>query len=111
MTVTEPARAFLDVEKSASGQRWVERMGAAERNTALAISQSLGLPELVGRVLAGRGVSQEEAEGFLNPTIRDLMPDPVVLTDMDKATARIADAITNGQRVAIFVRHSHVVAA
>ena len=102
MTHTDPPRAFLDVTKSASGQRWVERMGPVERNTALAISQNLDLPELVGRVLAGRGVTQEEAERFLNPTIRDLMPDPAVLTDMDKATARIADAIGDGQRVAIF---------
>jgi len=95
-------RNFLDVKSSASGQAWVERLDAKSRNTALAISQTLDLPELIGRVMAGRGVELEEAEKFLTPTIRDLMPDPNVLTDMNIASARIADAVSNDQQVAIF---------
>lgn len=95
-------RAFLDVTSSASGQRWVERLDAKARNTALAISQTLDVPELIGRVMAGRGVVLEEAQAFLSPSIRDLMPDPNVLTEMKEATARICDAIQNNQQVAIF---------
>lgn len=95
-------RAFLDVTSSASGQRWVERLDAMARNTALAISQTLDVPELIGRVMAGRGVALEEAQAFLSPSIRDLMPDPDVLTDMKAATQRICDAIQNNQQVAIF---------
>lgn len=95
-------RAFLDVNSSASGQRWIERLDNKSRNTALAISQTLDVPELIGRVMAGRGVALEEAKAFLSPSIRDLMPDPDVLTDMKLATARICDAIQNCQQVAIF---------
>ena len=95
-------RAFLDVKSSASGQRWVERLDVKARNTALAISQTLDVPELIGRVMAGRGVELEEAESFLSPSIRNLMPDPDVLTDMKAATARICDAIQQNQQVAIF---------
>jgi len=95
-------RNFLDVKSSISGQAWVERLDNKSRNTALAISQTLDLPELVGRVLAGRGVELDEAEKFLAPTIRDLMPDPNVMTDMSVAASRIADAITQNQQVAIF---------
>jgi len=102
MTDAENPRPFLDVKSSASGQLWVERLNSKTRNTALAISQNLDLPELVGRVMAGRGVELEDAAKFLDPSIRDLMPDPDVLTDMKLATSRIADAVQRGEKVAIF---------
>ena len=95
-------RAFIDVKSSAGGQRWVESLDAKARNTALAISQTLDIPELIGRVMAGRGVELNDAQAFLSPSIRDLMPDPDVLTDMKAATLRICDAIQQNQQVAIF---------
>jgi len=94
--------AFLNVTLSATGQRWMERLDDKSRNTALAISQTLDVPELIGRVMAGRGVQLEEAASFLSPSIRDLMPDPDVLTDMKAATIRICDAVSKGEKVAIF---------
>lgn len=95
-------RAFLNVEKSARGQRWVARSNQMAENRALAMSQKHGIPELVARVLAGRGVAPEEAVEFLNPTIRSLMPDPYLMTDCQKAAARIVEAVTKGEQVAIF---------
>jgi len=95
-------RPFLGVERSALGQVWRERLDQRGRNVALTIAQSTEIPELVARVLAGRGVEAEGAEAFLTPAIRDLMPDPSVLTDMDVAAERIARAITKGERIAIF---------
>ena len=78
-------RLFLNVRKSATGQKWVDRLGLREANTALAIAQNHGIHDLVARVLAGRGVSLDGAAEFIDPTIRNLMPDPLTLTDMDKA--------------------------
>ncbi|MET3612583.1 single-stranded-DNA-specific exonuclease [Rhizobium aquaticum] len=99
----DPApQTFLNVEKSVSGQRWVSRLGQAGENRALAMAQLHGIPELIARVLAGRGVSVEDAPAFLDPTIRNLMPDPSTLTDCDKAATRIAQAALRGERVAIF---------
>ena len=99
----DPApQTFLNVEKSVSGQRWVSRLGQAGENRALAMAQLHGIPELIARVLAGRGVSVDDAPAFLDPTIRSLMPDPSTLTDCDKAAARIAEAAMRGERVAIF---------
>jgi single-stranded-DNA-specific exonuclease len=69
---------------------------------ALAIAQTHGLPDVLARVLAGRGVSVQEAEGFLSPRLRDLLPDPHRLTDMETASLRLADAVQRGERVAIF---------
>ncbi len=69
---------------------------------ALAISQRLGLPDIVARVLAGRGVGVEDASRFLDPTLKDLMPDPSSLTDMGRAVERLASAIERGETIALF---------
>jgi single-stranded-DNA-specific exonuclease len=95
-------RAFLGVDHSVTGQRWVSRLDQAGQNRALAITQLHGLPELVARVLSGRGVGVDEAPAFLDPTIRSLMPDPSKLTDCEAAAARLTAAIRARARVAIF---------
>lgn len=104
--MTEPVdpvpRPFLGVEHSVSGQRWVSRLDQAGQNRALAMAQVHGLPDLIARVLAGRGVGVDEAPAFLDPTIRSLMPDPFTLTDCEKAANRLADAIRAREKVAIF---------
>lgn len=53
-------------------------------------------------MLAGRGVTADEAPAFLDPTLKSLMPDPSLLTDMDPLAERIADAIAAGESIAIF---------
>jgi len=95
-------RFFLGIRKSVTGQKWMDRLGPREANTALAIAQHHGISDLVSRVLAGRGVSVEGAPEFIDPSLRNLMPDPAMLTDMDKAANRIADAIMRREAVAIF---------
>nr|WP_255616355.1 single-stranded-DNA-specific exonuclease RecJ [Microvirga puerhi] len=95
-------RPFLGISRSALGRTWVERCDPAQGAIALAIAQTHGLSDVVARVLAGRGIGVHETESFLNPRLRDLMPDPSVLTDMDKAAERLADAVTRRETVAIF---------
>ena len=64
--------------------------------------QRHNLPELLARILAGRGVEIDEVEAFLDPTVRRLMPDPHSLTAMEPAAHRIADAVAGAERIAIF---------
>ena len=90
----------LGVARSLSGRRWLWR--PAEDRTSQAIAQRLELPELVGRLLAGRGVDADTARHFLDPTLRALLPDPSVLADMDVAAERLAAAVRDGQTVAVF---------
>ncbi|MEE8454834.1 MAG: single-stranded-DNA-specific exonuclease RecJ [Limibaculum sp.] len=94
-------QGFLGVEKSATGRRWVGPGLEVER-LGLAIAQALELPEIVGRVLAARGVTPETAADYLNPTLRALMPDPSVLAGMDAAAERLARAVVKGERIAVF---------
>ncbi len=101
-SVPEAEGAFLGVAQSARGFAWRERLPREKQPLATAISQRHDLPELLGRVLAARGVGLDDVGVFLDPTIKALMPDPAVLADMEKAAARIADAIGRREKVAIF---------
>ena len=85
---------------TASGLPWVLR--AADERLPLAIAQQHGIPELLASIIAGRGVGLDAVPQFLNPSLRDFLPDPFHLLDMDKATARLTHAITQGERIAVF---------
>jgi single-stranded-DNA-specific exonuclease len=100
--LTGDRRYFLGVEQSATGRAWCDRVDERGAARALAIAQRHDLPDLLARVLAGRGVEIEDAAGYLDPTVRSLMPDPSVLSGMDAAASRLADAAERGETVAIF---------
>ena len=92
--------AILGVEKSIGGKLWRSRLDTDR--TALALSQRLGLPDVLGRVLAARGVGLDDADTYLSPTLRASMPDPSCLVDMDRAAERLADAVERDEPIAIF---------
>ncbi|MFC3226040.1 single-stranded-DNA-specific exonuclease RecJ [Marinibaculum pumilum] len=99
MPVPEP-EAVLGVGTSLLGRNWALR--CTDERSAEALSQGLGLPDVVGRILAGRGVDREAAERFLSPSLKAELPDPSVLKDMDVAAARIADVVMAGGTVGVF---------
>ncbi len=97
--MSEQTPAFLGVEQSLTGRRWQARLN--NTRLAQAIAQTHDLPEILGRVLAGRGVGVDEAEAFLSPTLRTLMPRPDSFRDMETGAARLARAIVSGEAIGI----------
>ncbi|WP_174800249.1 single-stranded-DNA-specific exonuclease RecJ [Methylosinus sporium] len=93
---------FLGVERSVSGRVWRARLRPQEEVQASAIAQLHGHGDLLSRVLAGRGITQETAATFLAPTLRELMPDPLVLQEMDAAVERLARAVEASEQIALF---------
>ena len=87
----ETGPAFLGVERSATGRVWRDRLDARGTARALAIAQRYQVPEMLSRIIAGRGIDIDAVEDFLDPTIRKLLPDPLTVTDMEAAARRIAD--------------------
>ncbi|MCX7686142.1 MAG: single-stranded-DNA-specific exonuclease RecJ [Acetobacteraceae bacterium] len=94
------AETVLGVERSLTGRRWVWR--GADARLAAAVAQRIAAPELIGRLLAARGVAPEEAPQFLDPRLRVALPDPSALLEMDTAADRLASAVMRGERVAVF---------
>src|SRR5689334_12830290 len=90
----------LGVSRSLSGRRWIWRSG--EDRIGLGITQRMGLPEIVGRLLAARGIDIDTACNYLDPTLRALLPDPSTLIDMDVAADRLAYAVRQGETVGVF---------
>lgn len=105
--MTEHAPAYnpsftscLGVNQSLNGRSW--QSPEVDENLVSALTRSQELPDAVARILAGRGFSVETAKPFLNPTLRDLMPDPSKLAGMDDAVARIIEAIYANEQIAVF---------
>jgi len=93
--------AFLGVERSASGRRWRLRH-TADDGAAAAIATQLAVPEILARLLSQRGVGLDEAARFLAPRLRDQLPDPAHLKDMDRAVERLVRAIQGGEKIVVF---------
>jgi len=101
-SVEEDRRLVLGVARSANDNAWRERLMAADTRAAMAMSQTHGLPDVLARVMAARGVQPDDASAFLEPSLKALMPDPSTLVDMDDAVARVADAVEGRKKIAIF---------
>ena len=100
MTVEIAPDTALGVTRSLAGRRW--RLRGQEERVAQRLAQEFDLDPAVGRVLAGRGIAPEDVPGFLNPSLRESLPDPSALRDMDAAAERLAAAIVAGEQVAVF---------
>jgi len=93
--------AYLGIAHSLTGRRWIGPGVEVER-LAEAMAQSTGLPRPLCQTLARLGVPETEAEPYLEPSLRDLLPDPRSLRDMKPAAARFIAAVRARQRIAIF---------
>ena len=96
------SRTVFDVSRSVTDRAWVDRIDDSSRAVALAMVQQHGLPDVVARILAGRDVPIDALPGYLDPRLRDLMPDPFVMTAMEPAALKIVGAIERDEIIAIF---------
>ncbi len=95
-----PGDTVLGVARSVSGRRW--SLAPADERLSMALAQALGLPEIVARILASRGIGPADAPSFLDPRLRDQLPDPCRLRDMRTGAARLAAAICGGETICVF---------
>jgi len=86
---------------SQTGRRWIGPGPEADRQ-AEAMVQQTGLPQALARILVSRGIAPPEAKRFLDPQLRDLLPDPRGLRDMGTAADRFLRAVKARQRIAVF---------
>ncbi|MEX0367666.1 MAG: single-stranded-DNA-specific exonuclease RecJ [Ruegeria sp.] len=93
--------SFLGVEQSLTGRRWIGPSVELERASEM-MAQQTSLPRAVCQVLARRGVPAMEAKGFLAPTLKELLPDPRGMKDMEVAATRFLQAVQRKERIAVF---------
>ncbi|WP_411818135.1 single-stranded-DNA-specific exonuclease RecJ [Hyphococcus sp. DH-69] len=84
----------------ASGRKW--QLREADTRLALTIAQQNGIDPTIARILVARGVAPDQVERYLAPSLREELPDPLVLKDMDRAAERLCAAVNNGETIGIF---------
>lgn len=94
------AAPFLGVARSASGRLW--RLRPGDDRMALALGQRYDLPDIVARVLTSRNVPLDGVPAFLDPRLRDTLPDPASFRDMAPALDRLAQAVMAGEGIGVF---------
>jgi len=90
----------LSVTHSFSGRRWLFREADADAARTLALAADVS-PALAA-LLCARNVKPGEVADYLNPTLRRLLPEPFLLSGMEKAVAPTVKAIEAGEGIAIF---------
>jgi single-stranded-DNA-specific exonuclease len=92
--------SFLSVSESFTGRRWDMRV--YDERVATALAQRFTLPDVLARSMAARGVTLGDAGAFLEPKLRDALPDPSTFKDMDVAVARLVAALQNNEMIAVY---------
>jgi single-stranded-DNA-specific exonuclease len=81
------------------GMSW--RMRDEDPSLARSLSGSLGIPLLLARILVARGICDHaSAHSFLYPDLRYLH-DPSLMSGMDRGSCRIAEAISQKERIMV----------
>jgi len=89
----------LGVSHSVRGRKWTYRH---DPDGLEAYAASTNLPLLQAALLFGRNVDADAVDVFLNPTLKNSLPNPSELKDADKAAGLILDHISDGKRITLF---------
>ena len=92
--------AAFGVARSFTGRRW--QLTGGDEKAAEALARDAGISTALARLLLARGVAAGDVADYLNPTLKRFLPEPRTLKDMDKAVARVARALDENERVAVW---------
>ncbi len=91
---------FVAVEESSEGRLWTVR--EIDQPLADRISRLFDIPPVLAEVLVSRGFDLETVDNYLDPKIKNLMPDPSIIKDLDKAVDRLIEAIEKNEKITVF---------
>ena len=66
------------------------------------LKENFSLDEITSKLLSIRKIKKDEVNSFLNPSIKNFLPNPYDITDMEKSTLRTAKAIYQKEKLGIF---------
>ncbi|WP_341789413.1 single-stranded-DNA-specific exonuclease RecJ [Rickettsia endosymbiont of Polydrusus tereticollis] len=90
----------MTTKKSVNGKIWQQKF--INESDISELSRNLVVSDFLARLLSCRVSNLDQAENFLSPKIKNLLPDPFHLLDMRKAVDRVIAAILNKQKICIF---------
>ena len=87
-------------DNSVLGKNWISKRYNEDQVNFL--KENFNLSEIVSKLIAIRNINIEEVKLFLNPKIKNFLPNPFILKDMEKAVDRTVKAIKNNEKIGIF---------
>ena len=87
-------------EVSISGKKWVYKK--YDHVYANSIKETFSLDEITAKLLSIRNIEKNYIRSYLKPSIKNFIPNPNILRDMDKTTSRIFECINNHKKIGIF---------
>ena len=88
------------IENSVLGKSWISKKYNEE--TVSFLKNNFSLSEILSRLIAIRNIKVEDIDLFLNPKLKNILPNPFVLKDMDKSVERTLKAILEKEKLGIF---------
>ena len=85
---------------SVSGKNWILRKFNQEKLDYL--KENFSLDEITSKLLSIRQIKEDDVISFLNPSIKNFLPNPNNLIDMNKSTLRAVKAISESEKIGIF---------
>ena len=85
---------------SVSGKNWIFKKYSREKSILL--KEYFSLDEITSKLLSIRQIEKDEVSSFLNPSIKNFLPNPNNLIDMEKSTMRTVKSINQQEKIAIF---------
>ena len=85
---------------SLSGKNWILKKYNQEDLSFF--KENFYLDEITSKLLSIRNIKRDEIESFLNPSIKNFLPNPNILKDMNKSTLRTCKAILGNEKIGIF---------
>ena len=85
---------------SISGKKWFNKN--FDTNYVNFIKDNYSLDEITARLLSIRKITEDKIQSYLKPSIKNLIPNPNIIKDMQKSIERVSASITKGQKIGIF---------
>ena len=85
---------------SVSGKNWILKNFNQEEISYL--KENFLLDEVTAKLLSIRKIKKRDISGFLNPSIKNFLPNPDTLLDMEKSSSRVIKSIKNLEKIGIF---------
>ena len=85
---------------SVTGKNWILKEFNQEK--IIFLKDNFSLDEITAKLLVLRNVEKNHINSFLKPSIKNFLPNPYSLLDMEKSTLRTLETIKNNEKIGIF---------